>query len=101
MPRKSSVPSLASGVARPCALVRVSSEEQVDQFSLPMQVHKIEEYCHQQLDAELPESNRPYSVKRGSAVDLELSRNVPGCQLQLKPASLAATLIWWCTSLIG
>jgi site-specific DNA recombinase len=56
MPRKSSVPSLASGVARPCALVRVSSEEQVDQFSLPMQVHKIEEYCHQQLDAELPES---------------------------------------------
>jgi hypothetical protein len=55
MPRKSSMPSLASGAARPCALVRVSSEEQVDQFSLPMRVLKIEEYCCQQLDAELPE----------------------------------------------
>jgi DNA invertase Pin-like site-specific DNA recombinase len=56
MPRKSSWSPSTPLVPRPCALVRVSSEEQVDQFSLPMQVHKVDEYCRQQLGVELPES---------------------------------------------
>ena len=56
MPRKSGSSSLVPVVPRPCALVRVSSEEQVDQFSLPMQAHKVEEYSRQQLGVELPES---------------------------------------------
>ena len=56
MPRKSVSSSLVPTVPRPCALVRVSSEEQVDQFSLPMQAHKVEEYSLQQLGVELPES---------------------------------------------
>lgn len=56
MPRKLGSASLIPVAPRPCALVRVSSEEQVDQFSLPMQVHKVEEYSLQQLGVELPES---------------------------------------------
>lgn len=56
MPRKPSLPALNAGPARPCALVRVSSEEQVDQFSLPMQAHKAQEYSLQQLGVELPDS---------------------------------------------
>jgi hypothetical protein len=40
----------------PCALVRVSSEEQVDQFSLPMQTLKVQEHCRDQLGVTLPDS---------------------------------------------
>ena len=41
---------------RPCALVRVSSEEQVDQFSPPMQTLKVQEHCRDQLGVALPDS---------------------------------------------
>jgi len=41
---------------RPCGLMRVSTDEQADQFSLPMQVEKIVAYCREQLGAELPEA---------------------------------------------
>jgi len=75
----------AAGVCRPCGLVRVSTDEQIDQFSLPMQTEKIIMHCREQLGAELPEaalfreegvSGRPGTLKKrpGLAAALDACR---------------------------
>jgi len=71
-----------AGICRPCGLVRVSTDEQADQFSLPMQVDKIVAHCREQLGAEMPAvalfreegvSGRPGTLKKrpGLAAALE------------------------------
>src|SRR5260221_5796539 len=53
-PRRTGV--LSTDAIRPCALVRVSSDEQVDQFSLPMQLVKITDHCQQHLGVALADA---------------------------------------------
>src|SRR5262249_47732093 len=91
MPRSRSLRSglsrdrIATGLCRPCGLVRVSTDEQADQFSLPMQIEKVTAYCREQLGIELPEaalfreegvSGRPGSLTKrpGLAAVLEACR---------------------------
>jgi site-specific DNA recombinase len=77
---------------RPCALVRVSSEEQVDQFSLPMQTLKVQEHCRDQLDVTLPESaifreegvsGRPGTLKKRPGLSAALDACLAGTYTHL------------------
>ena len=42
---------------KPCALVRVSTDEQAEQFSIPMQIADIKQYCAQELGVTLSDSD--------------------------------------------
>jgi site-specific DNA recombinase len=44
------------GVVAPCALIRVSTDEQGDKFSLPEQTLAVRQHCEQQLSVALPEA---------------------------------------------
>src|SRR5689334_9526735 len=77
---------------RPCALVRVSSEEQVDQFSLPMQTLKVQEHCRDQLGVTLPESaifreegvsGRPGTLKKRPGLSSALEACLAGTYTHL------------------
>jgi DNA invertase Pin-like site-specific DNA recombinase len=46
----------APGVVAPCALVRVSTDEQGDKFSLPEQTYRIRQHCEQQLGVAVPDA---------------------------------------------
>nr|MBA3826605.1 recombinase family protein [Ktedonobacterales bacterium] len=78
---------LPSPIVRPCGLVRVSTDEQADQFSLPMQVLKIQEYSVAQLGVTLPEgdifreegiSGRPGTLKKRPGLDAAIQACVAG-----------------------
>ena len=86
MPNKPK-PLLLPKIIHPCALVRVSTDEQAEQFSLPMQCLKIQEYAQYQMDVILPDedifreegiSGRPGTLKKRPGLDAAIKACLVG-----------------------
>ena len=76
-----------AGVVAPCALIRVSTDEQGDKFSLPEQTYRIRQYSEQQFSVEVPEaavfvedgvSGRPGSLTRRPGLKAALDACLSG-----------------------